>query len=145
MNKNLFRSPLSVSKMAPAADIVNEAGGKAYSLSDKAALAQLVCTGVYNSAFYSSAEEQLKLTLELAQKVSPKFLAQLAVYARQNALMKDSPALLAAILSSKDVGLLSKVFARVINNPKMFRNFIKVVRSGVTGRKNFGSRPKKFL
>jgi len=31
---------------------------------------------------------------------------------------------------------------RVINNGKMLRNFVKIVRSGVAGRKSLGTAPK---
>jgi 60 kDa SS-A/Ro ribonucleoprotein len=144
MNKNLFKSK-SVKLTASPTDTKNNAGGVAYSMNDAAALAQLVCTGTYNSTYYTSGEDQLKQVLDLAMKVDTEFLAKLAVYARQNALMKDSPAVLAAVIASRDVDMLSTIFPKVVNDPKMFRNFIKVIRSGVTGRKSFGSRPKKLL
>ena len=144
MNKNLFKSN-SVGKATKVADTVNEAGGTAYKLSDKAALAQYVCTGCFNGTYYSSAEDQLDKVAELAKKVDTKFLAQLAVYARQNALMKDSPAVLAAFVGARDTNLLAIIFDRVIDNPKILRNFIKVVRSGITGKKSFGSRTKKLI
>ena len=35
------------------------------------------------------------------------------------------------------------VFPRVIDNGKMLRNFVQIVRSGVIGRKSFGSAPKR--
>ena len=56
-NKNLFRSVIG--KLLPAADKVNEAGGLAYSFSDKHVLAQYAATGCMNHTFYASAEEQL--------------------------------------------------------------------------------------
>jgi 60 kDa SS-A/Ro ribonucleoprotein len=124
---------------------VNQAGGTAYSMSDKAALAQYAMTGCFNGTYYSSDEEQLKRTLELANKVDPKFVAKLAVYARQKGLMKDMPAVLAAVVAGKDSDLLSQIFDRVINDPKMLRNFVQVIRSGATGRKSLGTRPKKLI
>jgi 60 kDa SS-A/Ro ribonucleoprotein len=143
MNKELFKS--IPGNLIAETDTINNAGGVAYSLSDKAALAQLVVCGTYNSTYYVSDKDQLTKTLELANKVSPTFIAKLAVYAREHALMKDSPAVLTAILASKNTKLFAKVFPKTINDPKMFRNFIKIIRSGVTGRKSFGSRPKKLL
>jgi len=140
MNKELFKS-----SKVDVTDTLNNAGGKAYNLSDKAALAQLVCTGTFNNTFYTSADEQLNKVLELCKKCDLEYVAKLAIYARQNALMKDSPAVLAAYVASQDSKLLACIFSRVINNPKMFRNFVKVIRSGVTGRKSFGSLPKKLL
>ena len=41
--------------------------------------------------------------------------------------------------------LLSKVFPRVINNGRMLRNFVQIIRSGVLGRKSLGSGPKRLV
>ena len=57
-NKSLFMS--MIGKLLPKADAVNEAGGLAYKLSPKAALAQYAATGCLNATFYASAEEQLQ-------------------------------------------------------------------------------------
>lgn len=146
--KSLFSSSKSNSKSVKTAkptNTVNNAGGNAYSLSDKATLAQLAMTGCFNGTFYVSAENQLKTVLELANKLDPKYVAKLAVYARQKGLMKDMPAVLAAVIAGKDSDLLSKIFDRVVDNPKMLRNFIQVIRSGATGRKSLGTRPKKLI
>lgn len=143
--KNLFKSVTSNSVQVKPVNTVNNAGGTAYSLSDKAALAQYAMTGCFNGIFYCSDEDQLKKSLELANKVSPEFLAKLAVYSREKGLMKDMPAFLASVLASRDTGLLAQVFSRVIDNPKMLRNFVQIIRSGVTGRKSFGTRPKKLI
>lgn len=145
-NKNLFKSKKSVvAPVAKAATAVNEAGGKAYALSDKAALAQFAMTGTFNGTFYASAENQLQKTLDMAAKVPTEFLAKLAVYARQNGLMKDMPAVLAAVVAGRDSDTLSKIFNKVIDNPKMLRNFVQVIRSGAVGRKSLGTRPKKLI
>lgn len=147
--KNLFsnkskKSTVSAKVTLPT-NTVNNAGGTAYSLSDKAALAQLAMTGCFNGTYYVSGEDQLKQVLELANKADPAFVAKLAVYARQKGLMKDMPAVLAAVVAGKDSDLLSKIFSKVVNDPKMLRNFVQVVRSGATGRKSLGTRPKKLI
>ena len=142
-NKNL-KATVSHKVTLPT-NTINQAGGTAYKMSDKAALAQYAMTGCFNGTYYTSDEEQLKRTLELAGKVDPKFVAKLAVYARQKGLMKDMPAVLAAVVAGKDSDLLSQIFDRVINDPKMLRNFVQVMRSGVTGRKSLGTRPKKLI
>jgi len=59
--------------------------------------------------------------------------------------MKDVPALLVAVLSTKDKLLFEKTFARVIDNGKMLRNFVQIMRSGATGRKSLGSLPKRLV
>jgi 60 kDa SS-A/Ro ribonucleoprotein len=92
------------------------------------------------------AETQLKTILSLCDKVSPERVAKIAVYARENGYMKDVPALLCAWLTAKRHGeLLTKVFSRVVNNGKMLRNYIRILRSGVTGRKSLGSLPKRLV
>lgn len=146
-SKNLFKSQSNKSNKVAAkpTNTVNNAGGTAYALSDKAALAQLAMTGCFNGTYYVSDADQLKRVLELGNKVEPAFLAKLAVYARQKGLMKDMPAVLAAIVAGKDPSLLSKIFPKVIDNPKMLRNFVQVIRSGATGRKSLGTRPKKLV
>lgn len=146
-NKKIFASAsVSVSnRKAPKADTINEAGGIAYQMTDKHALAQYALTGCLNDAFYVSGEVQLDTILELSKKVSDKFLAQLAVYARKNGLMKDTPALLCAILANRDVELLKSVFPVVLDNGKMLRNFVQIIRSGTTGRTSFGTSIKTLI
>ncbi|MGH9901855.1 MAG: RNA-binding protein, partial [Pyrinomonadaceae bacterium] len=142
-NKNLFKS--LVGKMGPATDALNEERAPAYKLSPKHALAQYVATGCLNATFYASAEDQLKKLLELCQEVEPEFIARTAVFARERAFMKDAPALLCAVLSVRDRALLAAVFPRVIDNGRMLRNFVQIVRSGITGRKSLGTAPKRLI
>jgi len=59
--------------------------------------------------------------------------------------MKDMPALLCAVLSVKDREQLNAIFPRVIDNARMLRNFVQIMRSGVTGRKSLGSAPKRLV
>ena len=126
-------------------DTRNEAGGRAYTLSPKQQLAQLAATGCFNDTFYASAETQLEQILNIAQKIEPLFIAKTAIYARERGYMKDMPALLLAMLAERDVALCAQIFNQVIDNGKMLRNFAQMVRSGVTGRKSFGTRPKKLI
>jgi 60 kDa SS-A/Ro ribonucleoprotein len=129
----------------PPANAVNRSGSGAYALGPRHQLAQLAATGALGSTFYASAEAQLDQVLALAQSVDPAFVAKTAIYARQRGHMKDMPALLAAVLAQRDVALLQAVFGRVIDNGKMLRNWVQVLRSGAVGRKSLGSRPKKLV
>lgn len=142
MNKNLFKSQ-SINPQQ--ADTVNDAGGKAYALSDKAALAQYAMTGTFGATYYVDAEMQLNRLIELTENVSSKFIAKLAVYSREKGMMKDVPAFLCAILSDKDASILKNIFPKVIDNGRMLRNFVQVVRSGKAGRKSFGTSVKKMI
>ncbi|MFM9925379.1 RNA-binding protein [Variovorax sp. H27-G14] len=142
-NLQLFQTQRGA--MQPAADMRNEAGGAAYALSPKHQLAQLAATGCLNNTFYAQAKDQLDAVLALAREVDPVFVAKTAVYARRAGHMKDMPALLTATLAVRDVSLLAKVFPRVVDNGKMLRNFVQMLRSGAAGRKSLGTRPKKLV
>ncbi len=142
-NKSLFQS--TIGKFIPKTDTFNEAGGNAYSFSPKHALAQYAITGCFNSTYYASAGEQLEKVLTLCNEIEPDFIARTAVYCRERGFMKDMPALLCAILSVKNRDLLAQVFSRVIDNGKMLRNFVQIIRSGVVGRKSLGSLPKRLV
>ena len=148
-SKNLFsnkgNSNKFSTKVVRKVDTVNLAGGTAYKLSDKAALAQYAMTGCLNGTYYASDKDQLKNLLSMAAKADTEFLAKLAVYSRQEGLMKDMPAVLAAIVAGRDSATLEKIFTRVVDNPKMARNFIQIIRSGATSRKSLGTRPKKLM
>lgn len=141
-NRNLFNTK---NNATPITDTVNEAGGVAYQMSDEHALAQYAVTGTLNGTFYVGAETQLAKTLELANKVSPKFLAQVAIYSREQGLMKDMPALLLAILSTRDIQLTKAVFPRICDDAKMVKNFVQIIRSGQVGRKSFGTAIKRLI
>jgi len=142
-NKNVFAT--IVGKLARKTDAVNEAGGKAYSLTPKQALAQYAATGCLNGTFYASAEDQLETVLALCQEIETPFLAQTAIWCRQSGNMKDMPALLCAVLATRNIALLESIFPRVLDNGKMLRNFVQIVRSGVVGRKSFGTSVKRMI
>lgn len=141
VNKELFNSSKGIKT-----DTVNEAGGCAYAMTTKHALAQYVCAGTFNGTYYATAEDQLKNVLELASKVEPEFIAKCALYARERSFMKDMPAFLCAYLVTQGrTDLVSKIFDRVIDSPKMLRNFVQFLRSGAVERKSLGSASKKLV
>lgn len=143
MNKSLFQTVKGL--FTPPANTVNEAGGTAYKLSPKQALAQYAATGCFSQTFYAEASEQLDKVLALGNELDAEFVAKVAVYSREKGFMKDMPALLVAVLSTKDKALFERVFPRVIDNGKMLRNFVQIMRSGVVGRKSLGSSPKRLV
>jgi 60 kDa SS-A/Ro ribonucleoprotein len=133
-------------RTVPAFDAVNRAGGKAYSLDNEKALCQYAVTNCFNSTFYASSDELLDEVKKISDGCSSEVIAKAAVYAAENAKMKDMPAYLAAILAARgEIDLLRKVFPRVIYNSKMLCNFVQIVRSGATGRKSFGTAVKKLI
>jgi 60 kDa SS-A/Ro ribonucleoprotein len=142
-NKNLFKSMLG--RLIPFADATNLAGGPAFAHPPKQALAQYAATGCLNKTFYAEAEDQLYKIVKLCEELEADFIAKTAVFCRERGFMKDMPALLCAILSIAGTEQLRKVFPRVIDNGKMLRNFVQILRSGQTGRKSLGSLPKKLV
>jgi 60 kDa SS-A/Ro ribonucleoprotein len=143
-NQNLFGS-------TPPGQIIdtpttrNDAGGLAYTRSDETALAQMVLTGTFNDTFYASAQVQYDRIFALSKAVTSTFLAKLAIYAHEFGYMKDTPAFLLAVLTTRDISLVPAVFNRVITNGKMLRNFVQFIRSGAVGRKSFGSMSKRLI
>ncbi len=145
-NKKLFSSvKSSVVKKAGPTNTVNNAGGVAYSLDSENALAQIMVTGCLNNTFYVTGDKQLADIKKYAAACSNQFLAKCAIYAHNSANMKDTPALLLAILANRDTALVERIFNRVITNQKMLRNFVQIIRSGETGRKSFGTALKRCI
>ncbi len=142
-NKNLFQTLRGA--LIPQATTRNDAGGAAYELAPKAALARMAVTGCFGRTYYASPELQLDRVLEAARQVDTDFLARTALYARRKGYMKDMPALLCAVLATRDLDRLAEIFPQVIDNGKMLRNFVQILRSGVTGRKSLGSAPKRLV
>ena len=141
-NPTLFSSLLRA--LTPT-DTVNEAGGPAYALPPKQALAQYAVTGCLSSTFYATAETQLERVLELASAVGPDFTAKVALFSRTQGHMKDMPALLCAALSVLSPAHLKAVFPRVCDDGRMVRNFVQILRSGAVARKSLGTVPKKLV
>lgn len=143
-NRNLFKSAAPVT--AKLATTRNKAGGLAYNFSDAEKLCQYAVTSTFNDVFYASGKEQLDEVKALVNKVEPQLVAKAAVYGHENGRLKDIPAYLLAVLAAKgELELFDKVFDRVVTSPKMLLNFVQIVRSGVTGRKSFGSAVKKRI
>src|SRR3954471_4613314 len=88
-NKSIFKTVRGM--FTPKANMVNEAGGLAYKLSPKQALAQYAATGCFNHTFYADATEQLENVLALANEMDADFVAKAAIYTREKGFMKDMP------------------------------------------------------
>lgn len=142
-NKKLF--PNARLAAIPRTNAVNQANAPAYALAPKHALAQYAATGCFSNTYYATAEDQLDQVLALCGEVEPEFVARVAIYSRARSYMKDIPALLCAWLSTRDARLHEAVFARVIDNTRMLRNYVQLLRSGAVGRKSLGSAPKRLV
>ncbi len=139
-NNQLFQREL-----VKPANAVNEAGGKAYDLGSKGALAQYATTGCFNDTFYTRAENQLDKVLKLCQNVPDEFVAKLAVYTNETSFMKDSVSFLVAYLMTRELDLFERAFNKVMKRGDQVRTFVQIIRSGVLGRRSFGTRPKRVV
>lgn len=136
-NNSLFSS---MKALLPRATARNEAGGPAYALGPKHALAQFAATGCFNGTFYADAETQLDTLKALIAQVNDNpFLAKLAIYSRERAYLKDMPAALTATLAARDTVLFQQVFDRVIDNGRVLRTLFQMIRSGQFGKKSLSS------
>ena len=140
-NKSIFTA--TTGRVLPATDTLNRAGAPAFAYEESHALAQMAMTGTFNSGFYGSGMAQVAELMAAAQEVEPRFLAQTAIYARRKGHMKDTPAFLLAALSTRDPMLFHRAFPQIVDNGKMLRTFVQIVRSGATGRKSLGTAPKR--
>jgi 60 kDa SS-A/Ro ribonucleoprotein len=142
-NKSIFASIRGA--LIPQADTRNHEYAPAYAMTPEHKLAQLAMTGTMNPTFYAQGQAQLEGLLEAAQAVAPEFVAKTAIYARERGHMKDAPALLMAWLSMVQTEHFSQAFDRVVDNGKMLRTFVQIMRSGAAGRKSLGTRPKRMV
>lgn len=141
-NVQLFNSLL---RQLPAADTRNAEAAPAYAISPRHQLAQLAMTGCLDQVFYADAEMQLAQVLDLTRELETAYIAKTAIYCRAKGHLKDMPALLLAVLATRRAAEFGATFERVIDSGKMLRNFVQILRSGATGRKSLGTRPKKLV
>lgn len=139
-NQNLFNTRV----VGAAANAHNASGAPAYQRGPKQQLAQYALTGCLNNTYYVAAETQLAQVLALCEKLDAEFVAKTAIYCRERGHMKDMAALLTAVLAAKGSDWLAPVFERVIDNGRMLRTWMQIVRSGAAGRRSLGSRPKRL-
>ncbi|MBO1326487.1 RNA-binding protein [Acetobacter sp. TBRC 12305] len=142
-NRSVFASLRG--RFAPQADTRNAAGAPAYDLAPAHKLAQLAMTGTFGGGYYQDAQAQARTLIELANTVNPDFLARTAIHARDKGHMKDTPALLLAVLSGRDPVLFARAFPKVVTSGRVLRTFVQIMRSGQAGRKSLGSRPKAMV
>lgn len=121
---------------------INESGGIAYAMTHQHALAQYATTGMLDGYLHIDGQTQLSRIIDLAEKCSNKYVAQVAIYAHEKGFMKDIPALLLGYLMKKDRGLFNAIFKRVITNGRMLRTFVQIIRSGTFGTRSFGTNAK---
>ena len=109
------------------------------------AFATYAMTGVLRGTYQAGVREDVEKLAELASAVSIELVAKTAVVARAHGRSKTLPAVLVATLAARDVSMMERVFARVIDDGPSLLTFCDAVRSGSLGRKSFGSAPRRSL
>ena len=82
------------SKLKEQMTVTNHEGAKAYAMTPELELYTAVVTASLSDLFYEKEDERVKRIATLIQKVSPEFVARLAVYARTEMHLRSIPLLL---------------------------------------------------
>lgn len=111
----------------------NFAGGDAYKLSDELELYSLVCGSIIlKDSFYESEVDKISRLRKLIEKVDPVFVAQLAIYARENMYARDLPLILAIELekhlhstnNAERYSIISSLIPRIIQRVDELTNIV---------------------
>jgi len=95
----------------------NYEGAVAYSLTPELELYSAVVTSMLSNKFYESESDNLERIQKLIHKVSPEFVAKLAIYAREKMYLRSIPLVLVTELAKIHNGdnLVSKAVSRVVS------------------------------
>lgn len=101
------------------APTVNHEGAPAFTLTPQLELYAAVATAALSDQFYEKADTRLARLRELVAKNEPRFVAQLAVYARERLHLRSVPLVLCVELARLHRGdsLVSRLVARVVQRP----------------------------
>lgn len=102
-----------------AADTVNHAGAKAFTLTPELELYSAVVTTMLNDSYYEKGPDRLTRIKELVAKVNPVFVAKLAVYVREAMYLRSAPVVLTGELAKIHNGddLVGRTIDRVVQRP----------------------------
>lgn len=96
--------------------VTNYEGGKAFRLTPEMELYSAVCTASLQDKFYEKNDVFIKRLRQLVQKVDPRFIAQLAIYAREQMYLRSVPLVLVVELAKVHKGdnLVGRTTERII-------------------------------
>lgn len=131
MNPELF-SPARVTPH----DTRNDAGGRAYARSPKAALAQLALVGTFGDRCHQSAKAQLDRVLEYLNsgEISTDYALRLAHFAREQGKMRDLPVFLVCWIMTQHIYVAG--LGSILSRGGDFRSAAAIFRSGVLGTRS---------
>jgi len=117
----------------------NYEGEKAWKLDDELALYTRVCTTFLVDQFYTpNFNDELNRIRTLIKKVSPQFVAQLAVYAREEMYLRSIPLVLAVELAKVHSGdnLVRRMVSRIIQRADELTEIVAYYASANARHKN---------
>ncbi|WP_426491586.1 TROVE domain-containing protein [Hymenobacter sp. 102] len=131
----------------PAATAVNHAGAPAYVLTPALELYAAVATAGLQDQFYEKADTRLARLRHLVAHNDARFVAQLAVYAREKLHLRSVPLVLAVELARQHRGtsLVSRLVARVVQRPDEITELLAyyAAANGRSGSKTLGRLSKQ--
>ena len=92
------------SKLKEQMTVTNHEGAKAYAMTPELELYTAVVTASLSDLFYEKQDERVNRIAALVRKVSPEFVARLAVYARTQMHLRSIPLLLLVELAKVHYG-----------------------------------------
>lgn len=95
---------------------INHEGEKAFVMTPELELYSVIATAGLSDKFYENGAEQMERIRALIDKNDPTFVAQLAVYAREQMYLRSIPMVLAVELAKRHQGdnLVSRMVARIV-------------------------------
>lgn len=115
----MARFSAATARKAAPPDTVNRAGGQAYALDPRVALATQVLTSTVQAQFYAKEGDQLAQLSRLAEGCAPEYVARCAIYARREFHLRTVSHVLAAHLAVRARGAawLRPLLASLIERP----------------------------
>lgn len=131
-----------------AASVKNHEGAQAWHMRKELELYTAVVTTTLSDKFYETGGERLQRIQALVAQVSPQFVAQLAVYAREAMYLRSVPLVLAVELAKVHRGddLVSRLVARVVQRADEITELLALYQmaNARTGVKKLGKLSKQL-
>ena len=126
----------------------NHEGGESYSVSPEMELYKTICTSILNNKFYESDTDTLDRIKTLISQCDPLYVAQLAVYAREEMNLRSIPLVMTVELAKIHNGdsLISKLTERVIQRADEITEILGYyqISNGRTGTKKLNKLSKQL-
>ncbi len=117
-------------------------GAVAYKIGDELELYALVCTFGLQNKFYETAKDQMVRLRSLVGKVSPEFVAKLAIYAREKMYLRTVPVVMAVELAKVHTGndIVSRMVKRIVQRADEITELLGyyAIANNRTGSKKLG-------